>query len=820
VIKTRKLDIELNGELIKKDFEIPEQWSDRAGLIAGSKYAMDYENSALDIIDRVVNQITTWGREQRYFSVGPPEDPNVLQASIKFEQDLKEILVNQRASFNSPVWFNCGVPENSNQFSACFILPVEDTMEDILEHTTREGLIFRGGSGAGVNVSKLRAKGEKLSNKGTSSGPLSFMKVWDSNAGSIRSGGKNRRSAKLVCMDVEHPDIFDFIECKQKEEEKAKILIANGVDSEEAYETVAFQNTNHSIRVTDEFMEACEKDEDWGLYNRGDGQEVDIVKASSILGRTAEIAWATGDPGIQFDNRMNIDNPVPLSGRINSTNPCSEFSAIDNSSCNLASLNLVKYLDYDHHDMFDWTQFGNDIKVMITAMDILVDAADYPTPEIREVTTKTRPLGLGFTNLGAYLMLRGIPYDSEEARDIASNVTHQMTNFAYMQSTKLSKKLGPFEWFKKNTKTCLEIAKRLTYTDVCKDIKKYGLRNSQLTLLAPCGTISFLMDCDTTGIEPLYALKSIKTLAGGGTIEMDARCAREAFFNLGDYVQDNNPKDLELAISDLPEEKRAIFRTANEIHWKDHIKMMAACQSHLNGAISKTVNMPVDCTPEDIYDAYMFAWKQGIKSLAVYRDGSKDMQPLKAIKQEELTEELIEQSIEVVEEKPRKKLDDTRHSLTHKFNIGGFKGFLIPGMYEDGSLGEIFINTQKAGSTMLGLMDGWATIFSIALQYGVPLEILVDKFKDTRFEPNGIVTNNEKIRFTTSLFDYIVRWLEDQFLEDDEKEEETEEKEINIKMSRPMKDISGPPCINCGGITMMSGTCHLCTQCGSTSGCS
>jgi ribonucleoside-diphosphate reductase alpha chain len=798
VVKTRKVDVVLNNKLIKKDFEIPEFWSDRAAIIVGSKYAMDYENSALDIIDRVVNQITQWGQEQEYFTSGGEQEGN----AECFNNDLRNILINQRASFNSPVWFNCGVPENENQMSACFILPVEDTMEDILAHTTREGLIFRGGSGAGVNVSRLRAKGEKLSNKGEASGPLSFMKVWDTNAGSIKSGGKNRRSAKMVCMDVDHPDIIEFIKCKQEEEEKAKILTNNGIDYEEAYTTVAFQNTNHSIRVTDAFMRSAEEDMTWDLTNRGNKEVANVVNAKDILKRTAEIAWTTGDPGIQFNDAMNKDNPVPVSGRINSTNPCSEFSAIDNSSCNLASLNLVKYINPKVEGNFDAKQFASDIKTLITAMDILIDAADYPTPEVEEVTKKTRPLGLGFTNLGAYLILKGLSYDSEEAREEAAIITEFMTTVAYRQSIELAKKLGSFGSFKENEKTCLGIAMKLTKTDetddIWQDIKEYGLRNSQLTLLAPCGTTSFMMDCDTTGIEPLYALKATKTLAGGGTIEMVPKCVTEA-------------KEI-YTTSDEPSQ---LFKTANEIHWKDHVLMMAACQQHLNGAISKTINFPSDCTPEDIYDAYMFAWKNGIKALAIYRNGSKEMQPLKEIREKEQKEVKEDRS----EWTPvRKKLPDTCYGPRHKFNIAGFKGYIKVSTYDEGNPGEIFVTASKSGSTMQGILDAFATAISIGLQYGVPLDKFIEKFTGTTFSPAGI-TLNEDIRSTSSIIDYIFRWMQLEFGEFVD-----EETEITNDMAElpPMKEVilDGPTCITCGGLTQRSGTCYVCSACGSSTGCS
>jgi ribonucleoside-diphosphate reductase alpha chain len=1203
----RFVDVEIkrpDGSIVfeKKQFKVPVDWSDRAATIMASKYATDEEYSAYDIIDRVVNQITEWGKEQGYF-----EDDN----DYDFQTYLKDILVNQRAAFNSPVWFNCGSKNNSNQMSACFIVPVEDTMESILRHNEIEGMIFRGGSGAGCNVSKLRGKGEKLSNKGTASGPISFMKMWDATAGVIKcvtgdtivwtdlglttikeatgkiatgygyntivkkyrnetskvkkvnlsytnlsltgtnnhpikvmtktgiqwkniedlsigdyvavgrnyypeikdsqinfkyentnrkkeytipekitpslayilglwtaegsidderiritngdeqivdkfieewkstfgysltktfnkskncydlqssckgiielfkflgckpgaankeipelilksskqsmllylkgyfdgdghtqshvyatskskklidslqhvllaigivcskkkqivankeywkisfsgdgsrlfhyiigttsnkksydfknkkqnsnidiipfviseakktisfnqykkginislnkaieidllsilekeypalalavketiennifwdkiktieeqedietyditvenkhsflgngiichnSGGKTRRSAKLICMDVDHPDIWDFINCKREEEHKAKILIEAGIPAEDAYATVAFQNTNHSIRVSDKFMKAYEEQKEgeanWALKNRGNKEEVPF-SPRSILAQTAAVAWETGDPGIQFDDRMNIDNPVPSLGRINSTNPCSEFSAVDNSSCNLASLNLVKYLTVEGD--FNWPLFRDDTHVMITAMDILVDAADYPTEEIRQVTTSTRPLGLGFSNLGALLILKGYPYDSDEGRFFAKNITREMTRNAYTQSIHLAKKLGSFLEFRNNKERNLEIAMRLTDTDetghIWQEMKEYGLRNSQVTLLAPTGTISFMMDCDTTGIEPLFALKTYKQLAGGGTLEIDYPCVDKA------KEKYTNPE---------------VFKTANEIPWHAHIDMMAVCQQHLNGAISKTVNMPQDCTQMDIREAYIYAWKSGLKALAIYRDGSKSMQPMTAAKPAEEIKVVSEMKPDnFTDEKwcaVRRKLPDTVTSLRHKFNIGGFEGYLHCGVYEDGSLGELFVIAEKMGSTMQGFLDAFATSVSLGLQYGVPLEKLIDKFSGTRFDPAGFTTNPD-IQLTTSVIDYIFRWLELQFIDKEEDIEDNHYMEERTSYApAPVKvSFDGPPCPHCGSITGKVGTCFLCRNCGETTGCS
>ena len=823
-IKTRKVDVVLGDTLIKKDFEIPEGWSDRAATIVGAKYAMDNENSAIDIINRVVNQIGTWGIEQDYFNDTDDynNDPNRLPQKFDsevFEDKLRDILLDQRAAFNSPVWFNCGVPENDNQMSACFIFPVEDNMEDILAHTTREGLVFRSGSGAGVNVSKLRAKGEKLSNKGSASGPVTFMRTWDANAGSIRSGGKTRRSAKMVCMDIDHPDIEEFIHCKGAEEKKAKVLIAGGVDSAEAYATVDFQNTNHSIRVSNDFM-AKLRGGKHDLIRRGNGSVAKTVDAHDLLMQAATAAWETGDPGIQYDDAMNKDNPVPSMGKIRSTNPCSEFSAIDNSSCNLASLNLMKYWDSDDED-FDWVTFEEDIKILVTAMDILVDAADYPTPEIREITTATRPLGLGFSNLGALLMERGISYDSPEAREIASDITKYMTQTAYVQSIELAKKLGPYEAFEVDKGNASEIGGRLTGEQFIEhEILKYGLRNSQLTLLAPTGTISFMMDCDSTGIEPLFALKSIKTLAGGGYLEISPNCVKKALAKMETITigsLGSEATQTEASMRNLSDEQRKVFATANEISWEGHLRMMAACQKHLNGAISKTVNMPADCTPEDIMKVYKTGWDLGLKAIAVYRDGSKGMQPLTEVKEEE-EEVKLEAPQEEQWTPVRRKLPDTCYGPRHKFNVGGFKGYIKVSTYQDGTPGELFVIASKNGSTIQGLLDAFATSVSLALQYGVPLEKMIEKFTGTMFQPSGF-TMNENIRSCSSVIDYVFKWMKHEFLDEDE-EIQVEEPSALPTFKEVILD--GPVCSNpmCGGMTQRNGTCFVCTTCGETSGCS
>lgn len=963
-MKTRKVDVKLTdpeGKIIfeKKQFEIPESWSDRAALICASKYAMSDENSALDIIDRIANQITKWGIEQGYFKDDEYDIPQIedcLHDTIhcsncsskcaekytdwgEFRENLRDILTNQRAAFNSPVWFNVGADTKTNQASACFILPIEDDMNDILDHSKREGMIFAGGSGVGINISKLRAEGESLSGGGTASGPISFNKGYDAMAGTIKSGGKNRRSARLVCMDIDHPDIIKFIECKVKEERKAKILIAGGIDPTEAYETVAFQNANHSVRITDEFMECVKNDGSWYCHPR---KKIEgglyLYKAKDIFNKIAETAWETGDPGLQFHDRTNLDNPVSSLGEITGSNPClagetllhtknglqridtlinkdfailchdgkfriatafpngkkkiykvtlssgnelfctedhrllssrknmsfvvansidskvelgfiqnkpcnttveelqylcrpyiksiefvrkdtvydftepvthtgvvngivvhncGEYVAIENSSCNLASLNLVKYLK--EHNIINEDLLQDDIQVLVTAMDILIEGADYPTEKIKETTIATRPLGLGFSNLGALLVLMGIPYDSNRARNIAKDITRNMTTWAYEQSIKLAKQLGSFEAFEENKDTCADIAARLTDTeddDIWQDMKEHGLRNSQLTLLAPTGTISFLMDCDTTGIEPLFSLKATKTMSDGSIMEIVPECVEDATANGMGNVE--------------------VLKTANEISWKGHIDMMAACQQHLNGAISKTINMPSDCTVEDVKEAYTYAWKSGVKSITIYRDGSKNMQPLTHT--DNKTKESTEPNLNEWQA-ARRKLPKTRYEgRTHKFDIAGFKGYITVNVYENGLPGEIFIIGSKFGSTTLGLLNAFATAISLAMQHGVPLEHLIEKFSNTRFDPQGF-TNDPDIRGCSSIIDYVFKWLALEFLDEDTYNTNVLEEDNKIQQIDNLT-LDGNMCMKCGGMTQKNGSCFVCTTCGATTGCS
>jgi len=831
-IEVRGVDVEIKnddtGEVIfeREGFEVPKDWDDLSAKIVANKYAMDYEDSVLDIFTRIINQLTEWGKKQGYFTgnTGYSEDQPLPET---FARNLADILVNQRALFNSPVLFNLGVPENSSTASACFILPVEDNMQSILEQTIVEGMIFKAGSGAGRNVSTLRGKGELLSNKGSASGPCSFNKGWDAFAGAIKSGGRSRRSARLICLDVDHPDIMEFIECKTKEERKARILIKAGIPKKEAMATVAYQNGNHSIRVDDEFMRCVEADFDWRTINRGDGKVNKAYKARDIFRKIAECAHDTGDPGIQFKDRINIDNPVPHMGEIRSSNPCSEYFAIDNSSCNLASLNLVKYYNNDTDD-FNFADMEKDIKILITAMDIIVDNADYPTAEIADITSRTRPLGLGFANLGALLMLKCLPYKSQKARDFASDIMRSITYYAYLQSIELAKKLGSYQELDKDV--AKEIAQRIVSGMGGKKlsglIDKYGLRNSQLTLLAPTGTTALVMGCgDSTGIEPLFALESVKTMSDGSVVKIIPKCVEEAVKNLNkkyNYTHSDESFKSEDFINEIIEDiqtsedsEQGIFDTANDIPWKAHIDMVAAVQPCLSSGISKTINMPNDCTIEDFEEAYMYAWKQGLKCVSAYRDGSKAMQPLTAKSKDK--KEISKPS--GPPKAVRHELPMTRPAKIHKFDIGGMEGYLIPGIYEDGSLGELFIKVSNQGSTIDGLLDAFVTSLSFNLQHGVPLRKLVDKLKNSRFDPAGWTTNSQ-VPVCTSVIDYIAKWLEKEFLEDSFKVIESSEFEHpSSELEEPLV-YDGNICTICGGLTQQSGVCRVCTSCGTTTGCS
>jgi ribonucleoside-diphosphate reductase alpha chain len=1155
-IKTRKVDLELtdnDGKIIfeRKQFEIPEFWSDRAALIAASKYATDKENSVLDIIDRVVNQITEWGKEQGYFSnkiptvltrdgIGRAIDGTPVTFNEKeikhFSKALKDILVNQRAAFNTPVWLNVGVKENLPQSSACFLGSVEDDLEDILLHTFRAGKVFRSGSGIGINVSNLRHKGAELSNKGRSSGPISFMRMWDKASGVVRSGGKSRRSAVLIRMNADHPDIEEFINCKKEEEDKAKALIRAGYSFEEAYRTVDFQNANHSVGVTDEFMEKA---------------IVAGTKENKLLDKIAKMAWETGDPGLQFHDTINRFNPLPLISNIETSNPCQpgwatvltpegiktfddinigstiwsgkkwtkvvnkvatgikpvneyittagtfvgtknhkvfqnksrvevdkassidicwgpitedipvdlqdvvdgwvlgdgsvhkasnnlvylnlgqddikpfhencleyiikyrpglnknawevqtsilhselpktfdrkvpnrfkygslhkvrgflkglyaangsvcgnrvtlkatsfnvikdvqemlsslgigsyfttnsakevkfkngtylckksydlnisghrkrfekligfyhegkknklqiilekelgnqpktnyeikkvnalgnfpvyditvdaeehsywtggllvsncgEIYGIPWTACNLCALNILKYYrNNNNEDYIDYVLMEKDINILVTAMDILIDNSYYPNKEFEQVAKETRPLGLGMTNLGALLIESKVPYGTKAARLYAKNIMENILNLAIKTSCQLANKLGSFPLFIKDN-SCIQVYENLTNDSGHSDytrrlIEKYGIRNSQLTTAMPAGTVSFFMDCDTTGIEPLFARKMVKQLEGGGTIEIFPKCIDNAAKSLKqqyNYYDKENVSNEEV-IQDFISGEEPIFATANEISWVDHVYMTAALQSVISGGVSKTINMPSNATVEDVKKAYILSWKQGLKGITIYRDGSKGMQPLTDSSKTpvEEVEELIAAS--TLPKSFRIKLPDDRESKTHAFNIAGHKGYITVGLYDNGAPGEVFIRMQKQGSMTNGMMDNLAKMISLALQYGVPLSHIVDKLKGDRFEPAGITTN-EDIRIALSVSDYIGRYLELNFMntfEDEEDEEDYDEIEKAIIDENSVTgEATGNFCMDCGGELVQNGSCYVCSVCATTTGCS
>ncbi|HET8863838.1 MAG TPA: vitamin B12-dependent ribonucleotide reductase [Solirubrobacterales bacterium] len=783
----------------QRGVEFPKSWSQNATNIVAQKYfrgqmgSEQRESSVKQMIGRVAGTISGWGREGGYFA--SDEDAEA------FEAELTSILLNQKAAFNSPVWFNVGFEERP-QCSACFILSVDDSMESILDWNTKEGMIFRGGSGSGINLSNIRGSVEHLSKGGLASGPVSFMRGADAWAGTIKSGGKTRRAAKMVVLDVDHPDVEHFIWCKAKEEEKAGALRDAGFDMSidgEGFTSIQYQNANNSVRVTDEFMEAVEADEDWSLTARTTGEATRTLPARELMNQIADAAWRCADPGVQYDTIINRWHTSPESGRINASNPCSEYMHVDDSACNLASLNLMKFRRED--GSFDVEDFKHAVDVVFLAQEIVVGFSSYPTEQIGENANAFRQLGLGYANLGALLMSDGLPYDSEEGRNVAAAITALMTGRAYRQSAEIAAgATGPYDEYEKNREAhngvmrmhrdaaydidptgikadLLEAAQR-AWDEAVELGEEHGYRNAQATVLAPTGTISFLMDCDTTGIEPDFSLVKFKELVGGGQMTIVNRSVPLALRRLGygdaevdqidAHITENATivgapglKDEHLPVFDVAVGERAISHTG-------HIDMMAATQPFISGAISKTVNLPQSATVEDIADAYTRGWKGGLKALAIYRDGSKTAQALRTDAQDEK-----EAEAEVVALPPeRKRMPRERESITHKFSIAGHEGYITAGKYEDGSVGEIFLtDIGKEGSTMRGLMNAFATAISLGLQYGVPLEDFVRKFSYMRFEPEGI-TGNPEIPFAKSLPDYIMRWVASRFIEDTETLEE------------------------------------------------
>jgi ribonucleoside-diphosphate reductase alpha chain len=795
--------------------EFPVSWSVNATNIVAQKYfrgtlgTPERESSLRQVIDRVVDTVTTWGREGGYFA-----DDTEAEA---FSDELKYILVTQRAAFNSPVWFNIGVKGVPQQASACFILSVEDKMNAILNWYREEGIIFKGGSGSGINLSKIRSSLEPLEGGGTASGPVSFMRGADASAGTIKSGGKTRRAAKMVILNVDHPDIEEFIWCKVKEERKAHVLRDAGfdmdLDGSDSF-SIQYQNANNSVRVTDEFMHAVIDDAYWGLKAVTSGEVIKTVRARDLWMQIANASWECADPGLQFDTTINKWHTAHATGRINGSNPCSEYMHLDNSACNLASINLLKYLDED--GSFDVDAYTHTIEMVFTAQEILVGRADYPTPEIGETSRQFRQLGLGYANLGAMLMALGFAYDSPQGRAWAASLTSLMTGHAYAVSARTAARMGPFAGFAVNEEHMLRVlrmhrdesftiegadavpaeivaAGQQAWETAVRDGEEYGVRNSQATVLAPTGTIGLMMDCDTTGIEPDLGLVKIKKLVGGGTMSIVNQTIPRALRRMGydtqqiaeivAYIDEN--KSI-LGAPHLAAEHVPVFACSmgdNTIHYEGHVRMMGAVQPFLSGAISKTVNMPEDATVEDVAALHQLSWELGLKAVAIYRDNCKVGQPLSTAKKgdgkivdavdggEAIATEVVERIVEKVVHQPvRQKLPRSRRGRTFEFRVADCKGFATIGEYETGQPGEIFLTVSKQGSTLSGIMDAFAKSISYGLQYGVPLRAFVEAFTNMRFEPAGM-TDDPDIRFASSIMDYLFRRLALEYLSYDERAE-------------------------------------------------
>ncbi|HEX6586983.1 MAG TPA: vitamin B12-dependent ribonucleotide reductase [Solirubrobacterales bacterium] len=897
-----------NPAFEQRDVEFPKSWSQNATNIVAQKYfrgqlgSPERETSVKQMVSRVAGRIAEWGRDGGYFATDEDADA--------FEAELTAILVNQKAAFNSPVWFNVGWRKNGQeQCSACFILSVEDDMESILDWNTKEGIIFKGGSGSGINLSAIRGSMEPLAKGGIASGPVSFMRGADSWAGAIKSGGGTRRAAKMVVLDVDHPDVEDFIWCKAREEEKAAALRDAGFDmrlDSDAFTSVQFQNANNSVRVTDEFMKAVEDDADWDLIARTTGKPVKTMKARELMDQIADAAWRCADPGVQYDSIINRWHTCPESGRINASNPCSEYMHVDDSACNLASLNLMKFRGEDGRFAID--DFCHAVDIVLLAQEIIVGPSSYPTEQIGKNARAFRQLGLGYANLGALLMSEGLPYDSDQGRAVAAAITSLMTGRGYRRSAEVAAAIGPYDEYPKNREPHNQVmrmhqaaayeiddslvddpllhAARESWDEAVALGEQHGYRNAQATVLAPTGTISFLMDCDTTGIEPDFSLVKFKELVGGGQMKIVNRSVNLALETLGystaeieqidAYVNEHNTiigapalKEEHLEVFDVAVGERSISHTG-------HIDMMAAVQPFISGAISKTVNLPESATVSDIADAYTYGWLKGLKALAIYRDGSKTAQALKTDAGEKKARPAEEpaESLEGAPPEPqRTRMPQERESITHKFRIGMQEGYITAGKYPDGSVGEIFLtDIGKEGSTIKGLMNAFATAISIGLQYGVPLEVFVNKFSYVRFEPEGITTNPE-IPFAKSMPDYIMRWLASRFIEDTDYLENlgilTDEVRAKKEAQQafPIEDTGapanggnghpngegngsaeakaeakpptaaltdtppvvpakissdlelGPACDQCGGMMQRTGSCYTCPSCGNNTGC-
>jgi ribonucleoside-diphosphate reductase alpha chain len=898
----------------QQNVEFPKSWSQNATNIVAQKYFRGQlgnparEHSVKQMISRVAGTIAGWGSQRGYFASA--EDAET------FEHELTHILLHQMAAFNSPVWFNVGFEEHP-QCSACFILSVEDTMESILDWNTKEGNIFRGGSGSGINLSKIRGSMEPLAKGGTASGPVSFMRGADSWAGTIKSGGKTRRAAKMVVLDVDHPDIREFIWCKAKEEDKAEALRDAGFDMSidgDGFKSIQYQNANNSVRVTDEFMQAVEDGGEWHLTARATGEPVgEPIQARELMREIAEAAYRCADPGVQYDTTINRWHTSPNSGRINASNPCSEYMHVDDSACNLASLNLMRFRRAD--GTLDVASFEHAVDVILLAQEIVVGPSSYPTEQIGANARAFRQLGLGYANLGAYLMSNGMPYDSDSGRETAAAITALMTGRAYRRSAEIAAAQGPYERYEENREAHNHVmrmhrdasyvipehesadeelltAARRSWEEAVELGERHGYRNAQATVLAPTGTISFLMDCDTTGVEPDFSLVKFKELVGGGQMTIVNRTVPQALQTLG--YSETQVEQIEAHLAEhgtivgapgLLEEHMQVFDVAvgeRAISHMGHIKMMGAVQPFISGAISKTVNLPQEATVEDIADAYTQAWRLGVKALAIYRDGSKTAQALRTDAQNGVQEPvdidaLLEQARTEARAEvgpQRKRMPVERQSITHKFSIAGHEGYITAGMYSDGSVGEIFLtDIGKEGSTLRGMMNSFATAISISLQYGVPLETLVQKFSYMRFEPEGI-TQNPEIPFAKSMPDYIMRWLASRFLDTDAQEElgiltpqvrarqaaqeaaqsfgssDTAGPAAPAAESAPPASAGGnggnggssapaasftdtppvvparlqgldlgPACGQCGGMMQRTGSCYTCSSCGNNTGC-
>lgn len=886
----------------QQDVEFPDFWSQNAINIVAQKYfygtpgTPQREKGLKDLIDRVVDTITRHGYDNGYFADEAEADT--------FNAELKYILATQRAAFNSPVWFNIGTPDRSQQASACFILKVEDTLPSILNWYREEGMIFKGGSGAGLNLSALRSSAESLSSSGgKASGPVSFMRGADSSAGTIQSGGKTRRAAKMVILNIDHPDIEEFIWCKAREERKAFVLAEAGFDmglNGKDMVSIQYQNANNSVRVTDDFMKAVENDTDWDLVGVKDKKVYKTVRARDLFRQVAEAAWESADPGMQFDTTINDWHTTPKAGRINGSNPCSEYMHLDNSACNLASLNLLKFLRND--GSYDIEAYKHTVETVFLAQEILVGYSEYPTEGIDKNARAYRELGIGYANLGATLMAKGLPYDSAEGRAFAATLTAIMTGNSYATSARIAKRVGPFAGYKKDAEGMNRVLRK--HRDAVNDIdaslvsedllsaaaevwddavelgQKYGVRNSQASVLAPTGTIGFMMDCDTTGVEPDFSLTKFKTLVGGGSMVIVNQTIPRALKTLGyskadaekivDYIHEHGTV---VGAPALKESDYDVFACAvgdNAIHYMGHVTMMGAVQPFISGAISKTVNMPKEVSVEDVEQLHLDSWKLGLKAVAIYRDGSKVGQPLSDKKDQKKDDKPEVKVVEkVVHANQRREMPRVRTSKTIQFKVSDLKGYVTVGEFEDGQPGEIFITVAKMGSTLAGLMDAFGRSVSYGLQYGVPLKAYVRGMSSTNFAPFG-ATDDPEIKTATSIVDYIFRRLALEYLNIDDRLElglasledleaeleaqqaslldgateapadvtyteakpaavvpadlpSDEPKEATLRTARAelkVADESSPLCSNCGNVTQRAGSCYVCTSCGSTTGCS